>query len=109
MSTSTTRRRDLAPYLDDPVAFAHHLYGELAAAGEARIVEAAPAAYMVFQAAVRALRAVDLAAAADGPGDGPIEHVTMAAHDWAGESHAAGIAFGVAAGTLRRSLLAGAS
>ncbi len=108
MSATTTRQPAVAPYLDDPVAFARHLYSELAAAGEARILESAPAAYRGFQDAVRALRAADLAAASDGPGDGPVEHVVMAAHDWAGESHGAGIAFGVAAETLRRSLLAAA-
>lgn len=109
MSTTTTRRRDLAPYLDDPVAFAHQLYRDLAAAGEPRLLEAAPVAYRAFQAAVRAIRATDRAAAADGPGDGLIEDVAMAAHDWAGESHAAGIEFGIAAEALRRALLASAA
>ncbi len=34
MSTTATRRPAVAPDLDDPVAFAHQLYSDLAAGGE---------------------------------------------------------------------------
>ncbi len=79
MSTPTTPPVAVAPYLDDPVAFARYLFSSLAAAGEPRIVDAA-----------------GVAEQEDGDAT---EAATLA--------HSAGVRFGVAAEQLRRSLLAG--
>ncbi len=78
-NTTTTRPAGVAPYLDDPVAFARFLFSALAAAGEPRIVDAA----------------------------GVAEQEDGDATDAATLAHEAGIRFGVAAETLRRALLAG--
>ncbi len=80
MSTPTTPPVAVAPYLDDPVAFARFLFSALAAAGEPRIVDAA----------------------------GVAEQEDGDAVDAATLAHEAGVRFGVAAETLRQSLLAAA-
>ncbi len=80
MTTTTTSCAGVAPYLDDPVAFARFLFSALAAAGEPRILDAA---------GVEDLEGGDASEAA------------ILAHE-------AGIRFGIAAETLRRSLIAGA-
>ncbi len=79
MTTTTTSRAGVAPYLDDPVRFAAHLFSCLAAAGEPRILDAAGVAEQE---------------------DGDASDATTLAHS-------AGVAFGVAAEQLRRSPLAG--
>ncbi len=79
MTTTTTAPAAVAPYLDDPVKFAHALFSVLAAAGDPRIVDAA----------------------------GVAEQEDGDATDAATLAHEAGIRFGVAAETLRRALLAG--
>ncbi len=81
MTTTTTSCAGVAPYLDDPVAFARFLFSALAAAGEPRILDAA-----------------GVAEQEDGDAT---EAATLA--------HSAGVRFGVAAETLQRSLLAGGS
>ncbi|MDP9355943.1 MAG: hypothetical protein M3R02_11820 [Chloroflexota bacterium] len=79
MSTPTTPLVAVAPYLDDPVRFAAHLFSCLAAAGDPRILDAAGAAEQE-----------------DGDAS---EAATLA--------HSAGVAFGVAAEQLRQALVAG--
>ncbi len=78
-TTTTTSGAGVAPYLDDPGAFARFLFSALAAAGEPRILDAA----------------------------GVAEQEDGDATDAATLAHEAGIRFGVAAEQLRRSLLAG--
>ncbi|MDP9354401.1 MAG: hypothetical protein M3R02_03820 [Chloroflexota bacterium] len=105
MTTTTTAPAAVAPFLDDPAAFAHALYSELAAAGEPRLLEFAPVAYQAFMAALRAVKA-----AGPAPVEGEtVERLDVAAHDWASACHAAGIEFGAAAEALRRSILASAA
>ncbi len=106
MSTTTTRRRDLAPFLDDAVAFAHELYSDLAADGEPRILDTTGRAYQDYRVALHAVESP--------PPDAPVSPaqvaaLDVAAGDWASACHAAGVEFGVAAETLRRSLLASAA
>ncbi len=78
-TTTTTSPAGVAPFLDDPSKFANYLFSALAAAGEPRIVDAA----------------------------GVAEQEDGDATDAATLAHSAGVAFGIAAETLRRSLLAG--
>lgn len=90
-----------APTLDDPVAFAHALYGDLAAGGDPRLVTPTPTSYGAFVSAVR--RLAELLPEETGYG-GAVAAVDEAGHTWANTNHAAGVAFGVAAERLRRSL-----
>ncbi len=78
MSTPPTPPVAVAPYLDDPVRFAAHLFSCLAADGDLRIL--------------------DPTGAADQEDGDATDAATLA--------HSAGVAFGVAAEQLRRSLLA---
>ncbi len=78
MSTTTTAPVAVAPFLDDPIRFAHELYSMLAAAGDPRLVDAA----------------------------GVIEQDGGDTGDTATLAHEAGIRFGVAAEQLRRALVA---
>lgn len=95
---------DLPPILDDPIAFAHELYSTLARDGDERLINPPQHDYGRFKAAVQAARALH----PDGTGPGhPVEAADEAAHDWAAESYASGMEFGVAAEQLRRSILAG--
>ncbi|MDP9470627.1 MAG: hypothetical protein M3Q71_08160 [Chloroflexota bacterium] len=80
MSTPTTPLVAVAPYLDDPVRFAAHLFSCLAAAGDPRIVDTASV----------------------------IEQDNGDTSDAATLAHSAGVAFGVASEQLRQSLLAAA-
>ncbi len=77
MTTTTTSRPALHPFLDDSAAFAHELFSLLAAGGDARILDpagvaeqedgaaVAHAAGVEFGAAAEALRRALLATAAD--------------------------------------------
>ncbi len=56
MSTATTTRPVVSPYLDDPERFASHLYSDLAAAGDVRITNPARSAFEAFEAAMQALK-----------------------------------------------------
>ncbi len=105
MTTTTTSPAGVAPFLDDPSKFAHELFSELAVAGDPRVVESAPVAYQAFMAALRAVKAAGPAPVEDGT----VERLDVAAHDWASTCHAAGVEFGIAAETLRRSLVASAA
>ncbi|MDP9359416.1 MAG: hypothetical protein M3R02_29850 [Chloroflexota bacterium] len=78
-TTTSTRQHDQASFLDDPIRFAARLFSCLAADGDPRLVDPAGVA---------------------GQEDGD-------ATDAATLAHSAGVAFGIAAETLRRSLLAG--
>ncbi|MDP9459804.1 MAG: hypothetical protein M3Q22_05975 [Actinomycetota bacterium] len=102
MSTTKPAAHDCEPYLDDPERFAAHLYAELAAAGEARILDPAAMASQAFKDAISTLKQAH-------PGEvGVGLSVTIAdeaGFAWASESHAAGVRFGVVAETLRRALL----
>ncbi|MDP9358172.1 MAG: hypothetical protein M3R02_23385 [Chloroflexota bacterium] len=104
MTTTTTAPAAVAPDLDDPISFAHSLYRDLAAADDPRLRPATGPAYRAFQEAIRGLRAAELSPDAADASD----QVAMAAHDWTDAAHAAGVAFRVAAETLRRSLVASA-
>ncbi|MDP9470213.1 MAG: hypothetical protein M3Q71_06030 [Chloroflexota bacterium] len=101
--TDTTPRADAAP-LSDPVGFAHHLWSRLAGDGLADLPAAENEAYRSFQGAIRVLQEWL-------PDEGGLRgRITLAdesAHSWANDVHTAGIAFGVAAEKLRRSLVAG--
>ncbi len=90
--------------LGDPVSFANHLYSTLAADGIPDAMSTETDAYRAFVVAIRALSERHPDEALMG---GTITTADEAAHTWAGEVHAAGVRFGVAAETLRRSLLAG--
>lgn len=91
------------PALDDPVAFAHELYSALARDGDDRLVNPPHDIYARYKAAIGDARALY----PDGTGPThPVELVDEAAHDWATDSYAAGVEFGVAAEQLRRSILA---
>ncbi len=102
MTTTKPTARDREPYLDDPDRFAAHLYSELAAAGEARILNPAATAGQTFKDAIQTLKQAHPESVGFGL---PVTLADEAGFDWAGESHAAGIAFGVAAEQLRQSLL----
>jgi len=102
MSTTKPATRDCEPFLDDPEKFATHLYAELCAAGERRILNPASTAGQVFKDAIQTLKQAHPESVGFGL---PVTLADEAGYDWASESHAAGIAFGVAAETLRRSLL----
>ncbi|MDP9357786.1 MAG: hypothetical protein M3R02_21360 [Chloroflexota bacterium] len=101
--TDTTPRADAAP-LSGPVAFAHHLWSRLAGDDLAEVPTATSDAYRAFQNAIRVLQ--EWHPEEGGPG-GPITIADETAHSWANDAHTAGIAFGVAAEKLRRSLLTG--
>ncbi len=104
MSPTNPAAHDCEPYLDDPERFAAHLYAELAAAGEAHVLNPAATASQAFKDAISTLKR----AHPDEVGVGlPVTIADEAGFDWASESHAAGVRFGVAAETLRRALLAG--
>ncbi len=98
MSTPTTGPD--AARLADPVAFAERLFSVLAADGAPDGLATESAAYAAYTAAVRALQ--------EHPASDTISAVDEAAHTWGGACHTAGVAFGIAAETLRRSLLAAA-
>ncbi len=104
-TTTTTSRPALHPFLDDPVAFAHELFSVLAAAGEARILNPAAMASQAFKDAISTLKQAHPGEVGVGL---PVTIADEAGFDWASESHEAGIRFGIAAETLRRSLLAAA-
>ncbi len=102
MSIITPQRRDLAPYLDDALAFARELYSNLGADGEPRVLGATGPAYEAYRVALQTLE--------QRPPDAPVTTAQIVALDeaagnWASASHEAGIRFGVAAEQLRRSLL----
>lgn len=99
------RGDDAAPaVLDDPIAFAHELYSNLARDGDERLINPPRADYARYKAAIRAARALH----SGGTGaEHPDELADEAAHAWAAESYAAGVEFGVAAEQLRRSILDG--
>ena len=92
--------------LDDPAAFAHSLYSALAADGDPRVNDYAPADRDAYHAARAAVFARYPADAADGRS--ALHAMDEAAYAWAGRAHAAGIEFGLAAERLRRELLAAA-
>jgi hypothetical protein len=90
--------------LDDPVAFAHALYGHLAADADPRVCDPASADGDIYKSAFEVLRARYPQEAAFGGGLTALDEAAMT---WTGASHAAGIAFGIAAERLRRALTAG--
>ena len=88
--------------LDDPQAFADALYNALGEDGDPRIIHHAPAQLAAFEAAMTALKErypQDIGFA------GPVTVADEAGFTWANACHEAGIKFGIAAETLRRSLL----
>ncbi len=100
--TTTTSRPALHPFLDDPVAFAHELFSVLAAGGDARILDPAATAGQSFKDAIQALKRLHPEEVGVGL---PVTIADEAAGNWASASHEASIRFGIAAETLRRSLL----
>ncbi len=105
MTTTTTARPVVSPYLDDPERFAAELYSHLAGGGERRVWEHAAAEYRAYEAAMRVLKE---RSPQDTGLDGPVTVADEAALAWANASNVAGIRFGIAAEQLRRSLLAAA-
>ncbi len=65
MTTTTTAPAAVAPFLDDPVKFAHALFSVLAAAGDPRIVDAAGVAEQEDGAAVAHVAGIEFGAAAE--------------------------------------------
>ncbi len=65
MTTTTTAPAAVAPYLDDPVAFAHELFSVLAAGGDARILDPAGVAEQEDGAAVAHAAGIEFGAAAE--------------------------------------------
>lgn len=99
MNTTTSQ----SPSLDDPAQFAQELSALLAGVGEdPRLTSPAPAQYTEYRAALAALRERHPEEAAF---DAPTRTLDEAAHAWSGESYAAGVAFGAAAESVRRTMV----
>ncbi len=96
---------DVDRHLSDPLKFAEHLFDVLSADGLPEPLAGRTTA--IYQEMKAATRALEERYPHEAGVDGSVRVADEAAHAWALECHAAGIAFGVAAEKLRRTLLAG--